>query len=137
MARKIQDACSEMTMSLRRNLTRSRYGCQTRGPRRFCSLAFQFRMQPVSNGARARSRSVCNRIAKAFMGRQGRKAETRNPKPEGNPNARNPKADGPRGASTRAWSALHPTPDTPFGFRLSDFGLPSVFELRVSDFPRS
>ncbi len=33
MARKIQEACSEMTMSLRRNFSRSRYGCQTRGPR--------------------------------------------------------------------------------------------------------
>ena len=57
MARKIQEACSEMTMSLRRNLTRSKYGCQTRGPRRFCSLAFQFLMQPLTSGASASSSS--------------------------------------------------------------------------------
>ena len=42
-------------MSLRRNLARSRYGCQTRGPRRFCSLAFQFLMQPLSSGASSSS----------------------------------------------------------------------------------
>ncbi len=35
VARKIQDACSEMTMSLCRNFHRSKYGCQARGPRRF------------------------------------------------------------------------------------------------------
>ncbi len=44
-------------MSLRRNFSRSKYGCQMRGPRRFCSFAFQFRMQPLIKGASARSRS--------------------------------------------------------------------------------
>ena len=52
-----------MTMSLRRNFTRSKYGCQMRGPRRFCSLAFQFRMQPVTSGASSSSSTVCNTMA--------------------------------------------------------------------------
>src|SRR5438876_9070898 len=30
-----------------------------RGPRRFCSLAFQFLMRPLSSGASASSRIVC------------------------------------------------------------------------------
>jgi len=62
-------------MSLRRNLARSRYGCHTRDPRRFCSLAFQFRMQPLMRGAKARSRMVCNRMDNAVMG--GREVESK------------------------------------------------------------
>jgi len=52
-------ACSEITMSLPRNFRRSRYGCQTGGPRRFCSRAFQFLMMPVTSGASASNSTVC------------------------------------------------------------------------------
>src|SRR5580765_1562327 len=39
-----------------------------RGPRRFCSLAFQFLMRPLRRGDSASSRTVCIRIAiKGFI----------------------------------------------------------------------
>src|SRR5713101_6502843 len=125
MARKIQEACSEMTMSLRMNFTRSRYGCQTRGPRRFCSLAFQFLMQPLTSGAIASSNSVCKTVAMKFFipnrgCATGTKSEIRNPKSETNPNdeIRNPERP-----SWQNFAAFEP----------SDFELVSDFGFRISD----
>src|ERR1019366_4529824 len=64
-----------------------------RGPRRFCSLAFQFLMRPLTKGAKARSRRVCSRMDNAFISRQGQRSEGRSPKAEGRPKSetRNPK----------------------------------------------
>src|SRR5208282_1891433 len=118
-----------MTMSLRRNLARSRYGCQTGGPRRVWSLAFQFLMQPLMNGASARSRRVCNRMANAFMGKRERKSEGPGPKKA---EVRRPKAEAHRAGGEQRWTARGARPAAAFGLRAS--GIRPSFGLRASGF---
>src|ERR1035437_2872270 len=94
-----------------------------RGPRRFCSFAFQFLMRPLTTGAKARSRRVCRSMENAFISRQGRKSEVRSPKFEGRPKSetRNPKP--PRQAvGENVQSGLsHPKRTLDFGLWTLDF----------------
>src|SRR5512143_2342046 len=124
MARKIHEACSEMTMSLRRNLSRSKYGCQTSGPRRFWSLAFRVLMQPLMSGANAKSSRVCEMRPSAVMG--SGKSEVRSPRAEGRP-----KSD--LRIPTCSWEATDRRAQSKRGLprRTSDFG------LRTSDLSSS
>ena len=103
-------------------------------PRRFCSLAFQFLMQPVSNGASASSRRVCRMMPRAIICSKGRKAEIRRPKAERSPKPeiRNPNQARLAGGLLRTKSILTPAHASAFGLRPSDFFRPSAFGFRVS-----
>ena len=72
--------------------------------------------------------ALAKRAARLGEGGEGAKSEGRNPKPEGSPNSRNPK-------TTSLLGDLRPSGSGTL--RSSDFGLPSDFGPRTSDFPSS
>jgi len=65
------------------------------------------------------------------------KSETRNPKPEGNPNdeVRNQKVKLRRGRASASLAASESAVPS-FRFRDSDLGFPSGFGFRISDFDK-